>query len=539
MLQNSFLKTVFLMLVFSAGIMLRMLNIQADPPAGDISRSGSFLGDEGIYTHNAQNFYLTGHWYLEDSFNAAVNTPFYFLYNSFLFKNFGQSLKTARMGSIITSIIFILCLFLFVKKIENSFSYLILLLFLLNFPLYIYSRLALMENMLLLFSCIAILVLFYLHRSVWFTILFWVVVITGYLTKSLIIFLVPVYFIYLWFGSIPKKRKHLFMTFFVILLFIPLYYLFWIHPYAADWHYFEQLNIASRMSFSIVEIIKNVARSIIHLKFYEFMPVLYTIGLYTLFAPVTLKSPNMKKFILINRIWFFTAFVFLALFPYSPPRYWLVAIPPVIILAVLFLHQFADIYSNNSKKTVFIVAMIALLQIFFGLYRFFFLNQHYISCFLPVLAFLPLYILFQKDFLKKPALKKFILISAVILIAGFQIIYYQSTVKYSLFNAMKSVENIIKNDPQYPNIVIAGDNASLFSLELKTKAVDTFYRPNLLSKRFLKNKPDYLILEDPSSLPDIKNRLGSDTCKFQKLALFTIMKNYKHGKNTLFFKIVN
>ncbi|MFX0211661.1 MAG: glycosyltransferase family 39 protein, partial [Candidatus Hodarchaeota archaeon] len=204
------------------------------------------------------------------------------IYESLLMKLFGPSLATVRYGGVFCGILALVVIYFILSKLDKTAGLIALILGVVNFPLIIYNRLALMENLLLVFIlCLALILLAMLQkpRDLKLILAFWVVFFLGYLTKPLIVF-----FIFLFFAIVlqieGKTRKHIlsFSLLYIVLLSTFLWF-FWISNYPEDWQYFQQLNIGSRISFDPQIIMQNYTRYIARLKLYEFMPALYTIAL--------------------------------------------------------------------------------------------------------------------------------------------------------------------------------------------------------------------------------------------------------------------
>ncbi len=173
--------------------LLRFPQIYADPPAGDISRSGVFLADEGTNGYNSLQWILAGRWHTIDAFNPGVNTPIFMVYQFLWMKLFGVSLASVRYSGIFCGLLALVMLYFILSKSNKTAGLIALILGAVNFPLIIYNRLALNENLLLV--CLLGLVLILLsflqnpqHSKMVFA--FWGVFFLGYLTKSLILFFI-------------------------------------------------------------------------------------------------------------------------------------------------------------------------------------------------------------------------------------------------------------------------------------------------------------------------------------------------------------
>ncbi len=131
-------------------ILLRAFAIYADAPAGDISRSGVFLADEGLHGYNAVHWVLTGHWHVKDDINHGVNSPLFMLYEYALLNAFGISLATVRYGALFLGLLALLLLFFILYRGHETAAWIALGSGVFCYPWLIYQRLAVLENLLVL-----------------------------------------------------------------------------------------------------------------------------------------------------------------------------------------------------------------------------------------------------------------------------------------------------------------------------------------------------------------------------------------------------
>jgi 4-amino-4-deoxy-L-arabinose transferase-like glycosyltransferase len=105
--------TLAVCLILAAALLLRVLNLDADPSAL-ISRD--FITDEGWWAHNARNALFYGQWRI-DEYNLGLYSAY--LYNVLLystFKLFGISFTTLRMLSALGGWLTVILLFLLVRR---------------------------------------------------------------------------------------------------------------------------------------------------------------------------------------------------------------------------------------------------------------------------------------------------------------------------------------------------------------------------------------------------------------------------------------
>ena len=548
----SFIKThriTFLLLIaLTTAALVRLPQIYGDPPGGDISRSGTFLADEGSYGSNALHWALTGEWYIPDGFNPAVNTPIFTMFEYALLRGFGVSLASIRYGSIFCGLITLILLYVSLRKIDRTAAVIAVFLGALNFPMIVYNRLALTENLFLCFLLgLALLLMSVLNRpnSTMLLLGFWLIFVLGYLTKALIPFFIVIY-IFMTLQARPQNlKRQYFLSVFSLVLFSAALWFFWISKYPDDWRYFQNLNIRQRISLNPVVILQNYARFIIHIKLFEFMPVIYTIALWMVLRRVSglwsRKAMIPLEHFLI--IWFLAGSLFLGFFSHSPPRYSLMLLPAILGLNGLFFSELLgekslDGFQNERHLNLLILAGVILLQIAFGFYRIFVYKQMYLSCFLPMLGILGWVIFwFFKKGQISTKLTGIVLLSLIFLVQGVQIFRFHDTMKFSMYKAMKNVAKIINQEKAADDIILAGDSAPLLAFELQMSAIDIMYQEPNLSRLITRLQPQYLFLEDPAELQRLRELMPNYWQNVTLLQQYRFLNNYKHGKDAVLLRV--
>ena len=109
--------TVALCVILAAALLLRVINLDADPSAL-ISRD--FITDEGWWAHNARNAFFYGQWRI-DEYNLGLYSAYLFnLLLYLVFKMFGISFTTMRMLSALGGWLTVVLLFLLVRREINT-----------------------------------------------------------------------------------------------------------------------------------------------------------------------------------------------------------------------------------------------------------------------------------------------------------------------------------------------------------------------------------------------------------------------------------
>ena len=328
--------------------LLRLVNLNADFPPG-ITKSGVLYSDEGWYASAAINDYIVGGWFLEGDFNPAINMPLGQVFHAVSFRVFGMGLGQARIAPVLAAMLTVLFSYLLILKYLNrQLSLLVILLFTVNFHFFAFSRLAIMDIIMLCFIISAIFTAdrFRGYAGVIFGS---VLLLLGYLTKSTAMFALPL-LLYIVFSSGDGKKaaavKSLIAAFMVIGGMLT-YNFFAERAYPADFAYFKNINLADRMVGGLIEWIRSGGNVI--LEGGTIGSILYPTALIVIAIALFLKEFRQNKLVRIMGIWLISYFLLLSVFKYHPPRYFLSVTIPVI---VLFVIGFQDICCKLPTKRI-------------------------------------------------------------------------------------------------------------------------------------------------------------------------------------------
>ena len=536
---------VLLILAVAAGI--RIIYLHGDAPVADISRSGVFYVDEGTYSHNVVNKVIFNKWFLDEDYNAIANVPIFSLSQYLILNIFGVSLLSLRSSGIIYTVLSLLILFFLLKKKDFTLSIIVITLATVNYFYIIYNRLALLENLLILFLVIISLCLYYYFKEnsikwlIGAILIFW----TGFFIKATILFYLPLLISTILIRPVSKMEKfnHLFLYSLISGFLLLIAYFFWIFPHIADWNYFQTRNIHQQINESFLIFISNYARYLSNLKLFQFMPITYLLFLiysaYLIYEFYLKKKLSFLDWLFLS--WAICGILFLGFFKYSPPRLSLILMPPILVLSASFLLRLYRKQIRFSDKNVFLlltpVSLLALCQIFFGLYRIIYYKQNFLSCYLPLISLLVvplLYLLMKYEINKK--LAALILFALILGLNSFQIYKYYSNIQFSYYNAIQDMKKVIEDEKSDVNVLL-GDIAPLVSIELKTKAVNIIFRSDGEDKRILNKRPNLIVLQDNKQLERLNKKLPNYFRNVELIKSYEIFNNYQNNDDTYFYRI--
>lgn len=151
---------LLLALLASAAIALiiaRYLGIAIDPPYGIVSRSGTFLTDEGWWTKNAQLWAKFGVPRNEYDSNLVVNSIGFTLLMTAIFELFSTNLLVARYAAVSASALSLLVLYAIARRfMSRESSLLVVIASAVSLHQVTYARMAIIESFATLWSILAI-----------------------------------------------------------------------------------------------------------------------------------------------------------------------------------------------------------------------------------------------------------------------------------------------------------------------------------------------------------------------------------------------
>lgn len=363
---------VALLLLVAVLLLARFVHLDADFPAG-ITWSGVLYTDEGWYSNAATRHVLTGEWYLKGDFNPAVNMPMGQLLHRASFEVFGLSLSAARFTPALAfSAAIVLVALLVRRRFGAPAALLTAALLASSYIGFAYSRLAIMEPVGMGFVALAL----YLAdraqgaRAAWWSALAGLAVSAAILTKSTMIFAVPLVAWLVWAASgrggvgagagtgigVAGQRVDLRRRIDTVIpaLLVPLFIVLGHHFAAAmlyplDYTYFGVLNVGRRGVTGLADWLANIPAQGIGLLALGggFLAVCAALVAAALWASRDFRRSALVHVLLACIVVYFAS---LTVVKYGPPRYFLPLLLPLSALAAIAAMQLSAALSGWSSR---------------------------------------------------------------------------------------------------------------------------------------------------------------------------------------------
>jgi hypothetical protein len=357
-----------LLLVATVFLALHAVHLSADFPNHSPWMDWAKYTDEGWYGDGAIRHFQLGHWYLPGDFNPAVALPIWPLLEGILFRFTGVNLAAARALTVAIFAGILATSYLLVRRwqllsarkgLETSLAPAIgILLLAVNPFCYVFTRLAILEPLLILLTLLTLLAASCATPPERGTVLHagqsWPVLAMGLLiplmvlTKTTAIFLLPAIIWLLWARSGYKLSRFGRLVLPVALLGAATwlsYYLFVVRPhFLSDYRYLFSANAYTGItpSTALTVISKTIADGIWMGKILYPLALLAAVSVFFL-RPRLLRNPLIPALVL----WAAGYAAFLAYHNNLQPRYYLViAVPLTLLVPIVFSSLW-----NVSPKT--------------------------------------------------------------------------------------------------------------------------------------------------------------------------------------------
>ncbi len=353
-----------LLLAFAAVFFaLHYAHLNADFPSFTEWRDWSKYTDEGWYGSAAIRQVLSGHWFYPGDFNPAVALPVWPLLEFLLFRVAGVSAVAARALSVSVFGLTLVAVYLLLRgrRGERSLAPAIAVLLLAVNPFcYVFTRLAILEPLLVL---LALLALFCAQRAGnaaaphsrrWMYCL-GVLLPLMVLTKTTAIFVMPAIFYMLWAVSGHRLRPFLRLALPVAGIAFALwgaYFLLLVRPhYLVDYHYLFSAN-------AYTGITRDTALTVFAETVADGMwigPLLYPLSIAAFFFAMLVERRLWRSPVVLGlSLWVSGYLAFVAYHDNLEPRYYLVIAVPLTMLVALS----ADLLLQRGRVVAAVTAVV-------------------------------------------------------------------------------------------------------------------------------------------------------------------------------------
>jgi len=463
----------FVFFIIILGLFFRLTYLDADPTTLSWSK-GSYT-DTGYYLNNARNkLYFNN--VVNGDWDNRVLIPVYHYITYFYIKIVGLNFYKINLFSVLISFFSLIILYLFSDKQKY-----ILFLGSLDFLFIIISRTPYVENSAILFCLLSL--YFFIKQTKKDIIFSYIFLILGIFTKTTVVFLFPVFFIYNFYALKNKmisSKKMLFNNILLLITFIITSIIFFLLYNNLD-NTILKYTLFNKPKINIFNI--NFILSLFKTNlFSRFFVISFTSIIYLIYILSIPKKLNNKDFIMV--LWFLICFFQLSFFVYKPLRYYLYLIYPML--------YFSSKYFNDLKKIKLNKFLIVLFSFFISYNlvwvfdRSLFSFNTYYKYFNYIVFFVFLSIIF---FLKYSFNKniKYLFLIIFICFSAFQFyIFHIKKIRYDLKNISIDLSKQIKNDS-----VLAGWFAPELSINNKLRVLPSYNMDEFYLK---KNNCKYIIV---------------------------------------------
>ena len=475
----------FLIVVIALFSGLRLVNLEADFPPG-LTRSGVLYMDEGWYSNAAVNFRISGEWYVEGDFNPSVNMPIGQLLQTVMFSIRGMSLASARLTVALFSLLLVALVYLLTKRYTDmTTSLLIVSLLSLNFMFFAYSRLAILEIIMMSFIVLSLFIVSStrVRSNVFAVVISSLVLAIAALTKSTALSVLP---ILMYLSSLRGEdlKKGILLAGISVAVFAAIfatYTLFVFYAFPDDFSHYREINFSSRSSKGVLAVAKSGIRGFLQSRCVG--TIIYPVSMLSSLL-LFLRSRDFRKNVLVrlSLLWIFLHLGLLSTISYHPPRYFLpLAIPVVILFAVAL----KSLPAYLGKRVAFSAQLVIVL------------------CFT--------------------------------ILSGSRILEYVSNPSNTFVNMVREVERIISSDRETSqDAMLIGHFANTISLETGIRSINSSLGTRDLEWKMEKYRPDYYITL--GNEPHVVNVLERD-CSLGKIAEWDVFNNYYGGRKVQLFRL--
>ena len=490
--NNRFVKALIIAVIIVFAV-LRFLNLEADVPAG-ITWSSEIYGDEGLYVRNAVARIITGKWLLPMESNPIVVMPVFQIIEYVFFTIMGVNLISSRIAGVFLFILTIIFLYLIYRRSANSMvSFFVLALVVCNHLFFVYSRLALNENLMLLFAVIAFyLGLIYHKRSIFIFILPCIIFLAILAKISALSIWIPVSFVILYtdngFKITLNKLKRMGASILIFVVLCILYFVFVLRPYNDYGGYYlaivpifpDSMHGISSVIYAVYKILRNG-----YLVMHGIYCIGYITGVIGMISVFFLKKIPYRRLQMAFSLWVITYAIAGAIGGgYNPPRYYIFTIIPLISIMGLLVVGLRNYVLKYTKAFKIITIVI---------------------------------------------------LSGYIASNMSRTIIYMLHPEWSFSNMSNSIKQTILKSQRDP--VIITDIIDTYALASGMLVLNIETGPSDKSIKFSHYKPSFLITLGPITDNEVNYQYVKDFASIELQKTFDVFHNHHNGKPVYFYRL--
>jgi hypothetical protein len=355
------LAALLLILTFNG---LKFVRLAADFPPG-LTTSRALYTDEGWYSFNAASRSTGGGWYTPGELNTIVNLPVGPLLQRGVFELLGVSLPTARGLVAATSLLLILSAFFLAQRtapVGAAMGAAVLLS--VNFFLFAYSRLAILDLMAATLCIVALAVAVrWPGRDVSAAIAAAIVLGIAALTKTTACCALPP-LAYLCATRSRSLRCRIALGGLAVGVYVVVVALYDVSArsqFPVDFRYFEAIAFGFATATGPIDLVRNAATAVFRM--FQNQPL--TCLAAALLSAAAAPSPSFRKNVLVRAclLWVAGFITMLSLVSYQPSRYFTLIVVPVVMLAAVAAAEsprvpkrgFANLLAPTLVVTILVV----------------------------------------------------------------------------------------------------------------------------------------------------------------------------------------
>ncbi len=356
-----------LRLLLVAGIvlfgLLRFWHFTGDFPE-QFSWDGDAYTDEGFYAYDAINFVQDGVFYIPLDYNQFIALPLMPLFKGAVFSVFGANLAAARLVTVLFAVATALALYYLMRRFEDPLTALFAVFLLaINHLFLVFSRVAIDEVPVTFWVTLSFALAVRVRGEKWrlHAILLSIAYAAAVMTKTNAVFAAPLLAVAVILQELDPRRIALkfLLCSAVFLSLMGVWYATLIRPHAQDFFYFFTLNVDIAKSNSLEQMFITFSHHVWFILMVD--PILPWLAI--VFTPLLLVLwPRFRRhpLLYLALAWHFAYLVLYAYYGRFYPRFFMMALPPLIIWTAIAVRAALEIRGILRVVPVALVAFVAL-----------------------------------------------------------------------------------------------------------------------------------------------------------------------------------